>query len=97
MPRQIFEFDARKAVSNLKKHSVAFAEAVTVFDDPLAETFPDDLHSEDEGRYITIGLSSCQRLLFVSHRDIEGRIRIIGARRANATETNTYEELKSRD
>ncbi|HZL29386.1 MAG TPA: BrnT family toxin [Acidobacteriaceae bacterium] len=62
-----FEYDSRKAASNLKKHGVSFREAMTVFDDPMAQTFPDDLHSEDESRSITIGLSSRQRLLFLSH------------------------------
>ncbi|MBB5064996.1 BrnT family toxin [Granulicella mallensis] len=41
-PRQIFEFDAAKAASNLKKHGVSFAEAMTVFDDALSSTLPDD-------------------------------------------------------
>jgi len=49
-----FEFDPRKAASNLKKHGVSFAEAMTVFDDPLAQTFPDELHSEEECRSITL-------------------------------------------
>jgi uncharacterized DUF497 family protein len=48
--RLIFEFDPRKAAANLKKHGVSFSEAMTVFNDPLAATFPDDLHSEDEDR-----------------------------------------------
>ena len=45
-----FEYDSRKAASNLKKHGVSFREAMTVFDDPMAQTFPDDLQSEDESR-----------------------------------------------
>jgi uncharacterized protein len=49
-----FEFDPRKAAINLRKHGISFTEAMTVFDDPLAKTFPDDLHSEEEDRYITI-------------------------------------------
>ena len=56
---------------------------MTVFDDPLAQTFPGELHSEDELRSITIGLSSQQRLLFLSHQESEDRIRIIGARLAD--------------
>jgi len=63
-PLLTFDFDPEKAASNLKKHGVSFREAMTVFDDPLAATFPDELHSEEEGRSITIGLSSRQRLLF---------------------------------
>ncbi|MDQ2926395.1 MAG: BrnT family toxin [Acidobacteriota bacterium] len=95
MSRQIFEFDPHKAATNLKKHGVSFREAMTVFDDPLAQTFPDDLHSEDEDRSITIGLSSVQRLLFLSHRETEDRIRLIGARPANSAERKAYEDLKA--
>jgi len=88
----IFEFDPKKAQSNLKKHGVSFREAMTVFDDPFAATFPDELHSDDENRSITIGLSSRQRLLFISHLDHVDSIRIIGARLANATEIKNHEE-----
>lgn len=91
-----FEFDPRKAESNLKKHGISFREGMTVFDDPLAQTFPDDLHSEGEARSITIGLSSRQRLLFLSHLEFEDRIRIIGVRLANHAEREAYEELKRR-
>ena len=72
-----FEFDPAKATANLKKHRVSFSEAMTVFDDPLAQTFPDELHSEDESRFVTIGLSLKNRLLFVSHLETETRIRLI--------------------
>ncbi len=91
-----FEYDPRKAASNLKKHGVSFAEAMTVFDDPLAQTFPDELHSEDEDRSITIGLSSRQRLLFLSHLESDDRIRLIGARPAEDAEREAYEELNRR-
>jgi len=63
--RQIFEYDPAKAASNLAKHGVSFAEAMTVFADPLASTLPDDQHSEDELRFITVGLSARNRILFV--------------------------------
>jgi len=56
-PGLIFEYDPAKATSNLKKHVVSFAEAMTVIDDPLASTLPDDQHSLDESRYITLGMS----------------------------------------
>ncbi|SEG62983.1 hypothetical protein SAMN05421819_3935 [Bryocella elongata] len=45
-----FEYDPSKATSNLEKHGASLAEAMTVFADPFAETFPDELHSEDEDR-----------------------------------------------
>ena len=59
-----FEYDPRKAAKNLNKHDITFTEAMTVFNDPFAQTFPDDLHSETEERWITLGVSSRQRLLF---------------------------------
>jgi len=52
-----FEWDPKKAAANLKKHGVAFQEAATVFGDPLAITFQDPDHSEDEKRQVTFGLS----------------------------------------
>jgi uncharacterized protein len=94
--RLVFEFDPEKAASNLTKHDVSFREVMTVFDDPFAETFPDELHSQEEDRWITIGISSRQRLLFIAHREFEDRIRLISARPANQTERNVYEKLKSR-
>jgi uncharacterized protein len=91
-----FDWNPQKAASNLKKHGVSFREALTVFGDPLAQTFPDELHSEGEDRSITLGLSSRHRLLFVSHQETDNSIRIIGARRVTASEKQAYEELKNR-
>jgi uncharacterized DUF497 family protein len=59
----ILEWDREKGASNLAKHGVDFHEAGTVFDDPLATTFPDPTHSVDEQRYVTIGLSLARRIL----------------------------------
>src|SRR5438552_19215123 len=64
-----FEWDDTKAASNESKHGVPFAEAITVFADPLALTGADPGHSEDEDRYITMGTSAAGRLLIVSHTD----------------------------
>lgn len=91
-PRLIFEYDPAKATSNLKKHGVSFSEAMTVFDDPLASTLPDDQHSLDESRYITLGMSSRQRILFVVYTETTSGIRLIGARSATAAEVAQYEE-----
>jgi hypothetical protein len=52
-----FEWDPKKAEINKRKHRVSFHEGASVFGDPLAITFPDPDHSEDEERYITFGLS----------------------------------------
>lgn len=69
---------------------VTFAEAATVFGDPLAVTFPDPDHSDDEDREITIGYSPRRRVLIVAHTGGEDRVRIISARRATKTERNLY-------
>ena len=87
-----FEFDRRKAAINLKKHRVSLDEAVTVFSDPLSSTLPDDRHSEDEARFITVGTSSKGRLLFVVYTETDSRIRLIGARLVTASEREQYEQ-----
>ena len=87
-----FEYDPRKAASNLKKHGVSFAEAMTVFDDPLSSTLSDEAHSEEELRFITVGRSSRQRILFVVYTESISGTRLIGARTATAAEIRQYEE-----
>ena len=72
-----FEWDPDKAVRNLAKHGVAFYEAATVFGDPLAVTFFDPDHSEDEDRYLTFGQSTDRPSLVVSHADRQDHTRII--------------------
>ena len=91
----IFEWDLKKAVKNVQKHKVSFLEAASVFLDPRAMTFDDPDHSADEDRCITIGHSSKNRLLFVSHVDRAERVRIISARKATRRETHDYEETWS--
>lgn len=89
----IYEWDIRKAARNLRKHGVSFDEAKTVYLDPFAETFDDPDHSDEERRFITLGISTSQRLLFVAHADSgEDRVRIISARVATRSETHAYEE-----
>jgi uncharacterized DUF497 family protein len=88
----IFEWDARKASANVRKHRVTFEQAATVFNDPAALTFADPDHSDEEFREITIGHTSQGRLLFVSHCERAGRMRIIGARPASRAERKQYEE-----
>lgn len=87
-----FEWDPKKARSNLKKYGVSFEEAVTVFYDPLSATFAGPDHSATEPRYITIGYSSSNRLLFVSHSDRVETLRIISSRIAAAHERKRHEE-----
>jgi uncharacterized protein len=75
-----FEWDDRKARANVKKHSVSFHDAATVFGDPFAITFPNPDHSEEEERSVTFGLSQSQRLLVVAHTIRGAKTRIISAR-----------------
>jgi uncharacterized DUF497 family protein len=86
-----FEWDDRKAEYNLQKHGVSFSEAATVFYDPLAITFDDPDHSNDEERFIVIGTSADGRLLIVAHTDRGNRIRIISARMLKPKERRLYE------
>lgn len=87
-----FEWDDGKAKANESKHGVPFAEAMTVFADPLSLTGYDPDHSTDEDRYLTMGLTVDGRLLVVSHVDRDDRVRIISAREATRTERKDYED-----
>lgn len=87
-----FEWDPKKASSNLEKHGVSFEEASTVFGDPLSRTIPDPLHSGGEERLVIVGLSSAMRTLVVNHVDRGDTIRIISARPAVHRERRDYEE-----
>ena len=88
----IYEWDPEKAEANLRKHGVSFEEAATVFLDPLAVTYPDPDHSDEEDREITIGHSGKQRVLFVSHCQRGDRIRLLSARKATQRERKGHEE-----
>ena len=89
--RMQFEWDSAKATRNLRKHGVPFAEATSVFADPLAYTFADPDHSQYEHRWLTFGLSQEKRLLVVCHSERDDRIRIISARRVTRHERKIYE------
>jgi uncharacterized protein len=87
-----FEWDESKAAANVKKHGVGFDEAKSVFVDERAKLIGDPDHSEDEDRFVLLGLSSVLRLLLVCHcYRAEGNvIRIISARKASAHESKSY-------
>lgn len=91
-----FEWDARKAVSNLRKHKISFEQAATVFKDKLAMTVYDKAHSLTEERWFTLGIDNLGNLLAISHTfqditDTISRIRIITARLATRQAQNYYE------
>ena len=87
-----FEWDDDKADANEKKHGVSFTEAETVFGDALALTGYDPDHSDEEDRYITMGISIEDRLLVISHTDRGNKVRIISARVASRKERRDYED-----
>ncbi len=85
-----YEWDERKASSNVRKHGIDFADAVHVFEDDAASTIPDEF--PDEERFVTIGMDAFGRVLVVvyTYRGEQG-IRLISARRATARERRQYE------
>lgn len=86
-----FEWEPDKAARNLRKHTVSFQEAATVFGDETGATVYDPDHSEAEERFLTIGYSNRGRLLIVAHTDRGNRIRIISARPLKPSERRQYE------
>ena len=89
-----FESDKNKAAENLKKHGISFEEAEEIFEDFNALDDYDSAHSENERRFVRIGLSS-HRLLFVSYTvrtNGEEIYRLISARKATAKEEKLYND-----
>lgn len=76
-----FRWDTDKAESNLEKHGISFAEAMTILGDPLDATIPDPSHSEGEFRFLSW--------------DVEGHVRLISAREATPKERRMYESDQS--
>jgi uncharacterized protein len=91
-----FEWDPRKAAANLRKHGVSFEEARTVFYDENALLRPDEEHSDEEDRFLLLGLSGRLRTLVVCHcyRQADQVIRLISARKANSLERQQYEDRR---
>ena len=89
-----FEWDPRKDRANQTKHGVSFDEATTAFLDEFARVIPDTEHSDDEERFVLLGLSIALRVVVVCHcyRESEHIVRIISARRADASERRHYAE-----
>ena len=87
-----FEWDDEKATANVKKHGISFEEAKSVFRDERAKLINDPDHSEDEDRFVLLGLSGTLRLLVVCHcyRGENHVIRIISARKATTKESKSY-------
>ena len=94
------EWDPAKALRNNKEHGISFERAATVFLDPRAMSMFDNEHSEEEERWITLGLDRAGVLLVVIHTfresdtgspGVSSKIRLISARRADRRETAQYQ------
>lgn len=92
MNRLRFEWDPEKNEINKRKHRISFEEAKTVFYDDDAKVIDDPDHSQEEERFLILGLSQSAKLLVVCHcyRESETVIRLISARKATKTETKQY-------
>jgi uncharacterized DUF497 family protein len=95
-----FDWDDTKAAANLLKHGVEFSEAMTVLLDPLAMTFYDAEHSDEEERWVSVGRSVNGALLvavhtFVASGPSSALVRIISARPATKRERQQYEQGSS--
>lgn len=95
--RYQFDWDPSKEASNVRKHRVTFRQAASIFRDPNQLSIFDDEHSQDEDRWITMGLDNNGVLRVVVHTFAQINeelcdIRIISARKANQTEMNQYNE-----
>ncbi|MBI3291651.1 MAG: BrnT family toxin [Elusimicrobia bacterium] len=91
-----FDWDPTKAHNNQRKHGVMFVEASSVFFDEHGILIHDPDHSDEEHRYLLIGMSAKLRLLVVSHtyREEDRVIRLISARLADSAERRQYGGLK---
>ena len=87
-----FEWIHNKNETNQRKHGISLEEAKTVFYDEYAVLFDDPDHSEEEDRFLILGLSQRENLCIISHgsRGSDEIIRIISARKATKTETAFY-------
>ena len=87
-----FVWDPEKEKSNIAKHGISFTEASTVFDDTCAVYSHDTDHTDDEDRFVVLGMSDNEHLLIVCHcyRENDVIIRIFSARKANKSEVKHY-------
>ena len=94
-----FDWDPDKARNNRRKHRITFEMAATVFNDPLAVSIPDDEHSDNEERWVTLGRARNGMLLVIVHTHHgtgvnTANVRIISARRSAKHERRQYESDK---
>lgn len=89
---KLFDWDINKNTINIEKHGISFKMAASAFFDPHAIILDDDFHSQDEDRFILIGVNKHNKLLTVCHcyRDKGNVVRIISARKPNNIEREIY-------
>mgnify|MGYP003471193632 FL=1 len=85
-----YQWNREKAATNLRKHGIDFADAVSVFADALAITITDDRF--DEERFVIIGMDAMGRVLVVVFTLRDDEIRLISARQSTRTERRQHEE-----
>jgi uncharacterized DUF497 family protein len=90
-----FKWDPQKAQANIRKHKISFERATTVFLDSRALTIYDEMHSENEDRWITLGIDNTGSLIIVCHtfeEESKGifRVRIFSTRKATKKERQQY-------
>ena len=88
----VFKYNKQKSDLNYKKHKVSFEEAKSVFYDDFTVEFFDEEHSDDEDRFILLGMSEKYRILVVCHyyRESDSVIRIISSSKATKEESKFY-------
>ncbi|MCX6147224.1 MAG: BrnT family toxin [Candidatus Kapabacteria bacterium] len=91
-----FDWNDEKAIYNYNKHKVSFEEAMTVWDDEFAAFIHDSFHSEKEERFLLIGYSIKNNLLFVSFTERNDKIRLISSRKATKFERKRHEESRNK-
>lgn len=84
-----FEWDSRKAISNLRKHGVDFADAAMVLYDEFAVTIPEEHRGEQ--RFVSVGMDALGRILVVVYTWRGDRVRLISARKTTPQERRQYE------
>ena len=91
-----FSWNEQKAKNNIIKHKVSFEEAKTAFDDDFGRVIYDPDHSNDEDRFILLGMSCSMKVLIVCHcyRQNDEEIRLISARKATKNETKQYKRYR---
>lgn len=93
----VFEWDPKKAEANIAKHRVSFEEAATVLNDENSLTIFDYAHSQDEDRYIDLGVAKNGNILVIVYTEREDNIRIVSPRKANKEERRFYEKKRKKE